>query len=59
MFPKSLNTIKLILKNGKNERKQLIKKLSKKYHVTVAKPANGLTMKHHAEEIQRLKEMNE
>ncbi|RBQ23037.1 hypothetical protein ALNOE001_11540 [Candidatus Methanobinarius endosymbioticus] len=35
----------------------LIYKLEKDHHVTVAKPTNGLTMKHHAEEIQRLKEM--
>ncbi len=39
--------------------KFLIYKLEKDHHVTVAKPANGLTLKHHAEEIQRLKEMNE
>jgi len=38
--------------------KFLIYKLEKDHHVTIAKPANGLTMKHHAEEIQRLKEMN-
>ena len=38
--------------------KFLIYKLEKDHHVTVAKPANGLTMKHHAEEIQRLKELN-
>lgn len=38
--------------------KFLIYKLEKDHHVTVAKPANGLTMKHHAEEIQRLKEMS-
>ncbi|MBZ9571703.1 hypothetical protein KQY27_09105 [Methanobrevibacter sp. TMH8] len=36
----------------------LIYKLEKDHHVTVAKPANGLTMKHHAEEIQRLKDLN-
>lgn len=39
--------------------KFLIYKLEKDHHVTVAKPANGLTMKHHAEEIQRLKNMND
>ncbi len=58
MLTKTLNTIKRILKIRKRERKKLRKKLSKKHHVTVAKPANGLTMKHHAEEIQRLKELN-
>ncbi|WP_042701842.1 hypothetical protein [Methanobrevibacter arboriphilus] len=58
MSSKSLNTIKLILKIRKEEKKQLIKKSRQNHHVTVAKPANGLTMKHHAEEIQRLKELN-
>lgn len=38
--------------------KFLIYKLEKDHHVTVAKPANGLTMKHHMEEIQRLKKLN-
>jgi len=37
----------------------LIYRLRKRHHVISAKPANGLTVKHHAEEIQRLKEMNE
>jgi len=35
--------------------KFLIYKLEKDHHVTVAKPANGLTMKHHVDEIARLK----
>lgn len=39
--------------------KFLIYKLEKDHHVTVAKPANELTMKHHIEEIQKLKGMNE
>ena len=39
--------------------KFLIYKLEKDHHVTVAKPANDLTMKHHAEEIQRLKNLND
>jgi len=39
--------------------KFLIYKLEKDHHVTVAKPANGLTMKHHVGEIARLKKMNE
>lgn len=39
--------------------KFLIYRLRKRHHVISAKPANGLTVKHHAEEIQRLKEMNE
>jgi hypothetical protein len=37
----------------------LIYKLEKDHHVTVAKPANGLTLKYHIEEIQRLKEIND
>ena len=37
----------------------LIYKLEKDHHVTVAKPANNFTMKHHAEEIQRLKELHQ
>jgi len=39
--------------------KFLIYKLEKDHHVTVAKPANAFTMKHHSEEIQRLKNMND
>ncbi|MCL2157322.1 MAG: hypothetical protein FWH54_04785 [Methanobrevibacter sp.] len=39
--------------------KFLIYKLEKDHHVTIAKPANNFTMKHHGEEIQRLKKMNE
>jgi len=39
--------------------KFLIYKLEKDHHVTVAKPANALTRKHHAEEIQRLKNLND
>lgn len=39
--------------------KFLIYKLEKDHHITVAKPANDLTKKHHMEEIQRLKDMNE
>jgi hypothetical protein len=39
--------------------KFLIYKLEKDHHITVAKPANDFTMKHHAEEIQRLKSMND
>jgi len=38
--------------------KFLIYKLEKDHHITVAKPANGKTLKHHAEEIARLKRMN-
>lgn len=56
-----LNNLELEDSNGSIELendKFLIYKLEKDHHVTVAKPANGLTMKHHAEEIQRLKEMN-
>jgi len=36
----------------------LMYKLEKDHHVTKAKPANAVTMKHHSEEIQRLKNMN-
>jgi hypothetical protein len=57
-----IEDLKLEDSNGKIElenNKFLIYKLEKDHHVTVAKPANGLTMKHHAEEIQRLKEMDE
>jgi len=38
--------------------KFLVYKLEKDHHVTVAKPANGKTLKHHVEEIERLKNMN-
>ncbi|MDR2967026.1 MAG: hypothetical protein LBU74_03655 [Methanobacteriaceae archaeon] len=38
--------------------KFLIYKLEKDHHVTKAKPANVLTMKHHEKEIQRLKNMD-
>jgi len=43
---------------GLENDKFLIYKLEKDHHVTKAKPANALTMKHHNEEIQRLKNMN-
>jgi hypothetical protein len=56
-----INSLELENSNGfvklEND-KFLIYKLEKDHHITVAKPANGLTMKHHAEEIQRLKGRN-
>lgn len=56
-----INGLELEDSNGSIELendKFLIYKLEKDHHVTVAKPANGKTMKHHAEEIQRLKDMS-
>ena len=44
----------ILLENNKF----LIYKLEKDHHVTVAKPANSLTLKHHAEEIVKLKELS-
>ena len=56
-----INSLKLEDSNDSIELendKFLIYKLEKDHHITVAKPANGLTMKHHADEIARLKGMN-
>lgn len=56
-----INELKFEDPNGSIELendKFLIYKLEKEYNVTVAKPANVKTMKHHMGEIQRLKESN-
>jgi len=57
-----INSLELEDSNGAIElenNKFLIYKLEKDHHITVAKPANDFTMKHHAREIQRLKRMND
>jgi len=56
-----INNLELETSDGSIELendKFLIYKLEKDHHITVAKPANDKTLKHHAEEIMRLKGMN-
>jgi hypothetical protein len=57
-----INSLKFEDSNGAIELENdefLIYKLEKDHHVTVAKPANDKTLKHHTEEIQRLKGIGE